>query len=70
MKKRISFSQHDALRIYEWRLAYLATQGGEDDCGQCPRIEERLKKFVDKEELKYLHKLIKENPFTTNTLKD
>lgn len=61
-QRRISFSEYDANRIYEWKLAL--NQGlGESCCEWCSYLEERLEKFIGKKDAEHLQKLVKKNPY-------
>ena len=63
--KRISFSEYDANRIYEWRLAL--NQGmGEGCCEICDDIEKRIEKFIGKKSSSWTKKQIKKHPYFVN----
>ena len=44
--KRISFSQENAKRIYEWYLAVRQISPEESACAYCAPLGKRLKQFV------------------------
>ena len=61
--KRISFNEHDAFLILEWRLAMLQHHPNEKDCNSCEHLRERLEKFLHEKEVKYLYKQMKKYPY-------
>jgi hypothetical protein len=60
--KRISFSEYDIIRIYEWKLA-LNQLTGERCCDYCTEIERRIKKFIGEKEARQLQRLVKKYPY-------
>jgi hypothetical protein len=56
--KRISLSERDAGHIYE-----LASQNFQDGCYQCELIKTRLEKFIGPDEVKFIKKIVKKNPY-------
>jgi len=64
-KKRISFDDFDAERIYEWRLA-LKQGMGESCCDNCDFIEKRLRNFIGKEAVRLLQRLVRIHPYFIN----
>ena len=54
---RISFSEYDAVHIYE--LCLQNFQGEHD----CQRIKKRLEKFIGKKEVAWVKRQVKKNPY-------
>lgn len=61
-QKKISFNDFDAARLYEWSLA-VEQCSGKFECHCCPKIQERLEKFIGKDEAKSLRRLVKKHPY-------
>jgi len=59
--KRISFSQYDAVHIYEYLRFYWKKDelGKFGSCPQCEQIGKRLENFIGKKEIKKTEKLLK-----------
>jgi len=73
--KRISFSQSDAIHLYEYLRFYWKTDYDADKecwneytikqcgkfgcCPQCEQIGKRLEKFIGKKEVNFVEKLLK-----------
>ena len=63
MSKRISFNQHDAADLYEWRLAVKQCIGEDSECAKCVRLEKRLRDFIGQKEAKWLQRQVRKNPY-------
>ena len=60
--KVLVLSTHDAMRIYEWRLA-LKQGMNESCCEYCDDIEKMIKKFIGLKESLHLKKQVKKHPY-------
>lgn len=58
---RIIFNEHDAERIFEWKLAMNQLCG--PCCENCSLIEKRIEKFIGDKAAKKLKRLVKKHPY-------
>lgn len=64
-QRRISFTERDAIHIYEWLIMYwhwvgeLRTLGG---CYTCQQLEKRLRRFIGIPAAKRVRRIVKRNP--------
>ena len=63
MEKRISFEKHFAHHIYELSLEHFCTEASGEHCYTCNRIKTRLEKFLGKEAVKHITRIIKKNGY-------
>jgi len=61
--RRISFSEVDAVHIYEWLAMYwtnhTASFGG---CVSCQQLGERLEKFIGPKDARWVRRVVLKNP--------
>ncbi|OGF69814.1 hypothetical protein A3C73_03505 [Candidatus Giovannonibacteria bacterium RIFCSPHIGHO2_02_FULL_44_11] len=60
--KRISFSEQDALHIYELSLEHFCT-GKNECCIICKTIKRRLEKFAGKKWVRHIRRMVKKNSY-------
>lgn len=64
-KQRISFSDADAVHLYEWLVMYwhgdenAKTFGG---CGSCQHLGKRLEKFIGPKDAAMVRRAVRKNP--------
>lgn len=58
MAKRITFSEADAIHLYELALEHLV-----DGCHDCNNLQKRLETFIGPKNVKRVRKLIKDNGY-------
>lgn len=62
-KKRISFGQFDAARIYELIVGLENGMGKKLECVCCPLILRRLRRFIGESEARSLIRAVEKKPY-------
>lgn len=63
-KRRISFSQYDAVHLYDLALEHFCVSKEEGVCNLCLTLKARLEKFIGAKEVKYIRQQVKKYPYS------